>query len=485
MKTSRNDPCPCGSGKKYKQCCLIVAVNEAESPSELAWRRIRRANEGLVGKMLQFTLATYGEAAIDDAWDEFTLEKVDEAWQESAHGSAFLPWLLHHWSPDPDETSISDQSLYGVPPTRAYLERKAKQLDPTTQRYLQACLAAPFAFYEIADCEPGHGFRAIGLLACEEYAVLERSGSEVLQDGDILFASLVRCDGIVMMEGVAPAPMPPIHKLPILKLRKIIAAGREQFSGEQLEVWDVELRVLYIDVMESILNPPLPQLCNTDGDELSLQRLIFEIESAQEAFDALKHLALGATDEELLEGAERAADGSLLRVGFSWLKAGNKLHKTWDNTSLGMIEIDGSRLSVSVNSEKRAAKFKRIAATALRGRARYRVTEMQSVEQMLAQARTTGGGASPSEEEAELASRPEVRAQLAEMMSRHYDDWLRQKIPALRGKTPLQAVKDPDGREMVAALISQIERDGLTMIPPLDAAIPRRLREKLGLNPVT
>ena len=21
-KTGRNDPCPCGSGKKYKQCCL-------------------------------------------------------------------------------------------------------------------------------------------------------------------------------------------------------------------------------------------------------------------------------------------------------------------------------------------------------------------------------------------------------------------------------------------------------------------------------
>ncbi|MFQ9949657.1 MAG: SEC-C metal-binding domain-containing protein [Escherichia coli] len=21
-KTGRNDPCPCGSGKKFKQCCL-------------------------------------------------------------------------------------------------------------------------------------------------------------------------------------------------------------------------------------------------------------------------------------------------------------------------------------------------------------------------------------------------------------------------------------------------------------------------------
>jgi uncharacterized protein YecA (UPF0149 family) len=23
MKIGRNDPCPCGSGKKYKKCCLL------------------------------------------------------------------------------------------------------------------------------------------------------------------------------------------------------------------------------------------------------------------------------------------------------------------------------------------------------------------------------------------------------------------------------------------------------------------------------
>ena len=28
-KASRNDPCPCGSGKKYKKCCL---AKEKESP---------------------------------------------------------------------------------------------------------------------------------------------------------------------------------------------------------------------------------------------------------------------------------------------------------------------------------------------------------------------------------------------------------------------------------------------------------------------
>jgi len=36
-KTGRNDPCPCGSGKKYKKCCLaktIVQVGKEESIRE-------------------------------------------------------------------------------------------------------------------------------------------------------------------------------------------------------------------------------------------------------------------------------------------------------------------------------------------------------------------------------------------------------------------------------------------------------------------
>ena len=27
MEVGRNDPCPCGSGKKYKKCCLLKEQN--------------------------------------------------------------------------------------------------------------------------------------------------------------------------------------------------------------------------------------------------------------------------------------------------------------------------------------------------------------------------------------------------------------------------------------------------------------------------
>lgn len=482
MKTSRNDPCPCGSGKKYKHCCLAASADDAGAPGELAWRRIRRVNEGLVERMLQFTAAAYGQFAFDDAWEEFMLGDVDEDPAGSPHSSAFLPWMLHHWSPDPHETSVSDESLHGVQPTRAYLERKGKSLDPLTKRYLEACLVAPFSFHEITDCSSGIGFRARDLITDDVHDVREQSGSSTLQKGDVLFASLVHCDGIVMMEGVAPAIIPPLHKLPILELRKKIAANGDLPSAASLLEWDIELRAIYLDLMELVLNPPMPELRNTDGDEILPQRLIFDIDSPQEVFDALKHLSLEADEEALLAGAERDEDGRLLRVRFQWLKPGNRVHKSWSNTSLGLIEINPGRLTVEVNSQKRAAKFKRIAKKLLQKMVRYRMTEIQSLEPALADAMASGHAGGLHAMDDDLATHPEIQAQLAEMMSRHYDDWIGQSIPALQGKTPLQAVKDRDGREMVEALVSQIERDGLRMNPPLDASIPRRLREKLGLK---
>lgn len=42
-------------------------------------------------------------------------------------------------------------------------------------------------------------------------------------------------------------------------------------------------------------------------------------------------------------------------------------------------------------------------------------------------------------------------------------------------------MKTPDGREMVEALVLQIERGNQKMKPPPDPSIIRELRERLGL----
>jgi SEC-C motif-containing protein len=49
MKTGRNDPCPCGSGLKYKKCCLLASTSADVielSPAQLVEARARAFASG-------------------------------------------------------------------------------------------------------------------------------------------------------------------------------------------------------------------------------------------------------------------------------------------------------------------------------------------------------------------------------------------------------------------------------------------------------
>ena len=47
MKVGRNDPCPCGSGKKYKKCC--IPVYKPQSLEEIVHETIESAERQLFG----------------------------------------------------------------------------------------------------------------------------------------------------------------------------------------------------------------------------------------------------------------------------------------------------------------------------------------------------------------------------------------------------------------------------------------------------
>lgn len=69
MKPGRNDPCPCGSGKKYKQCCL--KTEQARPQDEFLWRRLRHAIKGSPMRMLEFGSSHFGREALQEAWVDF------------------------------------------------------------------------------------------------------------------------------------------------------------------------------------------------------------------------------------------------------------------------------------------------------------------------------------------------------------------------------------------------------------------------------
>jgi hypothetical protein len=75
----------------------------------------------------------------------------------------------------------------------------------------------------------------------------------------------------------------------------------------------------------------------------------------------------------------------------------------------------------------------------------------------------------------------EARRAVAAMLVRHYENWPTMPLPVLGGRTPLEAIADPTGRAMVAALVDQIDRGSANPATRVPHTVIARLRERLGL----
>ena len=63
-------------------------------------------------------------------------------------------------------------------------------------------------------------------------------------------------------------------------------------------------------------------------------------------------------------------------------------------------------------------------------------------------------------------------------MQREVEAWVHRKVPVLGGRTPMQAVKDPDGREIIESLLVEFERCADERFPGVirpDVTVLRRL----------
>ena len=242
------------------------------------------------------------------------------------------------------------------------------------------------------------------------------------------------------------------------QLRRKIAKQERELAAQDLIRYREMIRTVYLDIRDSLRRPL--RLQNTDGDPFVFHTLTFEIGSPQVAFDALASLAWGESKEDLLEGAEMGADGSLLNVSFDWLKKGNAMHKTWDNTILGHLKIAGRTLTVEVNSAQRAGKIRAEIERRLGILARHRGTVSQTPEQLLA-AKKQSKQSLPSlakPDPADSKIEPEALEAVRASMRQEMEAWVDLKLPVLGGRTPRQAVREPDGREIVEGILLEWER---------------------------
>jgi hypothetical protein len=209
-----------------------------------AWQRIRAVVDGYGSSIVPLIGERYGPRAIQQAWRDFTLGSDTTFSLDDPHTELFFSWLLHRWAPTAKKgDTTTDERLYGVAPTRAYLDANAAALDPTLRDYLEACLASPFGFYQVLECRPGVGFDARDLLASRELELNEALASVSLRSGDIIFAHLATVHGFVLVDAISPFSFPAPFGTRVRRSR-----GRYARAPT-----DRSLRRLYFALLESYL----------------------------------------------------------------------------------------------------------------------------------------------------------------------------------------------------------------------------------------
>lgn len=454
------------------------------SPDDLVWQRIRREQHRLPERMLRFVTEVYGPETIDEAWSAFTLwDEVEEDFDpDSPHLPVFLPWMLHCWAPDPLDTEVQDPALHEVPPTRTYLERKGHRIAPVLREYLESCLARPFSFHEVEQCEPDHGFVLRDILTGERHDICERTASRSVQPHDVIFAQVASAEGINLIESVAQVAFPPSDKVEIIDLRQRMRKHQPGSDGddpyvsrEQMHEWAFELHELYWTLSERALYPVFPELQTTDGEDLEFHKLVFAIDSAQMAFDSLKHLDPDADDAETMEaGLHRDANGVLQRARIHWVKTQDG-DAAGFRTLLGLIEIEGDRLVVEVKSRERADRFRAIVEDKLAAHARFVTDEVQTFDEMMDEVRSQ-----PSSEPSPIPEPLEADL-IVDHLKAHYNRWIDDPLPILGNRTPREAVESIDGREQVEALLHGAQNQDVTLSAAVRQSIFDDVRRRLGL----
>jgi hypothetical protein len=197
QKAGRNDPCPCGSGKKYKRCCLVSSQAVQDAP-DTPWRRQHEASQRLTSELMRFVRNRFADS-LQKVWEDYNQDDFPQTLDDlPGEEQIFLPYFLFDWDPKRQPRRRAKSRKPGIV-AQAFVEERAKRLGNLELAILHLSLATPISFYEVLGVEPGFGMRLRDILIGGETEVEEHSASQSISAGDILYGQLCRLPDVTVL----------------------------------------------------------------------------------------------------------------------------------------------------------------------------------------------------------------------------------------------------------------------------------------------
>ena len=463
MVPNRNEPCPCGSGRKYKKChgAVTAEVRQLDAfKARLA--SLKQLEMDSHSRILQFALASFGRDWLAQVIDEYTGESHERL--SEAEQSFAIVWGLYH---------RVDRNRFETVGER-FLAELGKRMAADERNLFEAKVAAWLSMWEVQHVDKGKGLQLLDMLTAESRYVHDVAASQSASTRDVMLARIATVDDISIFDAVHPQMLPPRDgALVAATVRKRARVRTRPVKFERLRVDD--LVVDLIDEWRWHLRTfrersPMPTMTNTDGDIMSSTVDHFRYDQSVEEEITRRLGAIEDFDGPQPEGADTV---------FVALRAGNKVHANWPNTVIGLIRLRNGTLRVETNSVERADAMRKRVEQILHGLATWRIREEHNLDaELLHRQSRTGGNKAQWLDEDDVP--PEIRSAMRDMRQNMMDNWPDEHVPALGGKTPRDAVKTASGRRDVEALLRDFEHNEGRK-PEEDRIDIGRLRNKLEL----
>ncbi len=439
--TGRNDPCPCGSGKKYKHCHLNQPM--FGSPRDEAPQPADSGDENAVGHAINW-LTQHHRKAFKNAMEALMDKVVPRHRGLDSLGEEVLQSLQINLT----EWLLAEGEMFVKGPFRRISEvlvgSDGPALNADQRHWFMQLAQQPLWLYRVTETRPGQGMTLCDAVdsSAAPVAVHERSGSTGARPGMVLGCRIVARQGQHVLSGVMCVFSALEGEEVIARVRAVIQVMPQPENQRHL----IGLAILGAWINQFFAPPRRPKMMDAQSGEPML--LITDHYRVIDAA-ALERALAGCADV-----------------------AGNA-QQGWRREFTGK---DGEpRSSAAINPGAQAGRieiFYRTQRYADEGRAWFDALAGAAVKYLH---RQIDDPQTMALEPADDAARPappglppglsadQVADAIEQVMRRSYARWADEPIPLLDNKTPRQTIQTAAGLERVKGLLRSYEEGEANM----------------------
>lgn len=188
QKCGRNDPCPCGSGKKYKKCCLLHDELEAALVAE--WKKVDSSVIKKAMRLIEESEVLDTKLLIEHYWGEKRLDQARKTGADGTDELEYNEWLMNDYYLKNENTPfilgklLADETLTGQ-----------------EKSIVEARIKAPMSVWLITCIIKGRGALIRNIFDHEEIFVYDKLFSESAKDGYLVCARAFNVGSYNLLSG--------------------------------------------------------------------------------------------------------------------------------------------------------------------------------------------------------------------------------------------------------------------------------------------